>query len=132
MYQNSTKYTLSSQWKDRIWTPDTFFRNAIGGGIANVMSPSLYFTVTETTNVFMAARLQMKLSCDMNFKKYPFDYQTCYIRISTCEQKISIQVITNHLFVCLIKKLLIFSVRNNRYGFIEMDIVSDRKSRRIT
>jgi hypothetical protein len=87
LYQNSTKYTLSSQWKDRIWTPDTFFRNAISGGVANVMSPSLYFTVTERTNIFMAARLQMKLSCDMNFRKYPFDSQTCYIRMTTCEKK---------------------------------------------
>ena len=73
-----------SEWKKHFWISDTYFRNAISRGVTNdVMSPSHYFTIRNRTNVFMAARLRMKLSCDMKFNKYPFDRQLCYINITT-------------------------------------------------
>ena len=76
--------TLGSEWKKHLWIPDTYFRNAISGGVANdMMSPSHYFIIRNRTNVFMAARLRMKLNCDMDFTEYPFDRQLCYMNITT-------------------------------------------------
>jgi hypothetical protein len=78
------KIILNSWWNERLWTPDTVFSNAIKGNVANILSPSLYFIITNQTNVLMSARLQMKLSCDMDFKRYPFDSQICPVSITTC------------------------------------------------
>ncbi|XP_054154563.1 glycine receptor subunit alpha-2-like [Oppia nitens] len=78
------KLTLGYQWKDRLWVPDTYFRNSMSGGIpVGGLSPTVYFVVTNSTRMFMAARYQMKFSCNMNFRKFPFDRQSCPINITT-------------------------------------------------
>ena len=79
--------TLGPQWKDRLWMPDTYFRNSVQGGVAKLFTENFYFRITDRNTVFMAARIQMKLNCDMNFIKFPFDQQKCYINITTCKSK---------------------------------------------
>lgn len=76
------QYKLSDSWKTRFWVPDTYFRNAIEGGVSNILTPTHYFTITNYTEVFMAVRLSLKLSCEMNFVKFPFDVQKLFINIS--------------------------------------------------
>jgi len=82
--------TLGSEWKDKLWIPDTYFRNSMSGGIPTVLHPSVYFTITNGTQVFMAARFQLKLSCNMEFTKFPFDNQICFVNITTCEYTVVI------------------------------------------
>ena len=79
------QYKLSDAWKRRLWVPDTYFRNAVSGGISNILTPTYYFTITNYTEVFLAVRLNLKLSCEMNFAKFPFDTQKCFFNISMSE-----------------------------------------------
>ncbi|CAG2171877.1 unnamed protein product [Oppiella nova] len=68
------KVTLGSQWKDKLWTPDTYFRNSMSGGIPSVLHPSVYFTITNSTQVFMAARFQLKLSLSQTIDDVRLDW----------------------------------------------------------
>ena len=64
-----TQYKLGHVWHERLWTPDTYFRNVEHGQISNVLTPTYYFTVTNYNEIFMAVRLSLQLSCRMNFAK---------------------------------------------------------------
>lgn len=91
-------FKLHNSWRDRLWVPDTYFRNAIHGSVSNILTPTHYFTVANYTQVFMAVRIQLRLSCDMNFAKYPFDSQKCFINITT--SKLSTDCRRNVRFQC--------------------------------
>ncbi len=80
---SKSKLRLNKNWKDRLWTPDTYFRNAIEGSVTNIIDPILYLTIENQTKVFMAVKLTLEFSCDMNFVKYPKVYpfkQTVLLR----------------------------------------------------
>ena len=79
---SKTKLRLNKSWKDRLWTPDTYFRNAIDGSVSNI-NPMIYLTIENQTKVFMAVKLSLELSCDMDFVKYPFDTQKCSLELSS-------------------------------------------------
>ena len=79
----SGKLRLDRSWKERLWTPDTYFRNAIDGSVSNIIDPILYFRIDNQTKVFMAVKLTLEFSCDMNFVKYPFDTQKCSFELSS-------------------------------------------------
>lgn len=87
------QYKLSDSWRSRLWVPDTYFRNAIGGSISNILTPTYYLTITNYTEVFMAVRLSLKLSCEMDFAKFPFDKQTCFFNISMTSEDINTVVL---------------------------------------
>ena len=78
-----TKIRLNKSWKEKLWTPDTYFRNAIDGSVSNIIDPIFYFTIKNQTKVFMAIKLTLEFSCDMNFEKYPFDTQKCSFEVSS-------------------------------------------------
>src|SRR5699024_8214973 len=80
-------------WHERLWTPDTYFRNADSGRVSNILSPTYYFTVTNYTEIFMAVRLSLKLQCAMNFAKFPFDSQKCFINITMTDEDIDTVVL---------------------------------------
>src|SRR6218665_537002 len=65
--ENSSNYKLSHSWSKKLWVPDTIFRNAHHGSISNILSPTYYFTVSNAHDVFMAVRLSLKLTCEMDF-----------------------------------------------------------------
>lgn len=91
-------FKLPSSWRNRLWIPDTYFRNAISGTVSNILTPTHYFTVTNYTEVFMAVRLSLKLSCEMNFSKFPFDTQTCFINITSTTEDNSTVVLQWTMF----------------------------------
>ncbi|CAG2118615.1 unnamed protein product, partial [Medioppia subpectinata] len=78
-----TKIRLNKSWKDKLWTPDTYFPNAIDGSVSNIMDPIVYLTIENQTKVFMAVKMTLEFSCDMNFAKYPFDTQKCSLELSS-------------------------------------------------
>ena len=79
-------FKLGRSWHNRLWLPDTYFRNAIRGSISNILTPTQYISVKNYTEIFMAVRLSLRLSCEMNFAKFPFDTQKCFINITTSKQ----------------------------------------------
>lgn len=79
------QYKLGPEWQHRLWVPNIHFRNAFDGRVDNIMAPTHYYMISDVNNVFMAVRLHLKVRCDMNFVKYPFDTQTCHVNITTGE-----------------------------------------------
>ena len=77
-----TMYKLTHNWHEKLWIPNTYFRNADSGRISNILTPTYYFEVINNNVIFMAVRLSLKLSCRMNFAKFPFDVQKCFINIT--------------------------------------------------
>lgn len=75
-------YKLDHRWSERLWTPNTYFRNAEAGSVSNILTPTHYYSVVNKTLVFMAVRLSLRLSCAMDFAKFPFDQQRCFLNIT--------------------------------------------------
>ena len=86
------KLVLNSNWLTRIWTPSINFRNARSSSIATAINPTLYVTLNNNSEVFVAAKMSLDLKCKMNFAKYPFDSHSCYIEITSRKLKTN----TNH------------------------------------
>ncbi|KAI1278452.1 Glycine receptor subunit alpha-3 [Halotydeus destructor] len=77
----SSRVVLDSTWLHKLWIPDSYFKNAIGGGITSVIFPAMYFTIYNNSRIFMATRVSVQLTCQMQFKKYPHDTQQCFIDV---------------------------------------------------
>src|SRR5438105_5041018 len=84
-FSKSENMTLSHSWKELLWTPDTYFANAPSGHLAGVRQPTLYYIFYNQTYVLSSQRVSLDLTCDLDFTKYPFDTQTCYIEIASCK-----------------------------------------------
>ncbi|XP_064620589.1 glycine receptor subunit alpha-2-like [Lineus longissimus] len=66
---------------DQIWTPDTFFRNAIS--VDWVTSDNVLVRIYKTGKVWLAQKVILTIRCPMHFQKYPFDTQECSIRVES-------------------------------------------------
>lgn len=86
-HERIAQYKLNGAWQNRLWTPDTIFANALFGNRLDIHSPTNYFVITNYTEIFMTVRLHLKLFCDMNFARFPFDKQTCFLNITTTFSK---------------------------------------------
>ncbi|CAG2119010.1 unnamed protein product, partial [Medioppia subpectinata] len=75
------RIVLDNKWRHKLWIPDSYFKNALSGHVTDIIFPTLYFAVHNQTEVFMASRVSLQLSCDMDFAKFPHDTQTCHIDI---------------------------------------------------
>ncbi|XP_054157579.1 glycine receptor subunit alpha-1-like [Oppia nitens] len=73
------RIVLDNKWRHKLWIPDSYFKNALSGHVTDIIFPTLYFAVHNQTELFMASRVSLQLSCDMDFVKFPHDTQTCYI-----------------------------------------------------
>ena len=79
------KLVLGSQVVSHLWVPALNFRNARSTQIFNSISPAVYATLSNRSEVFLAVRLSLDVNCDMNFASYPFDTQRCKIEIGSRE-----------------------------------------------
>ncbi|XP_035233221.1 glutamate-gated chloride channel-like [Stegodyphus dumicola] len=71
--------------RDLIWTPTLFFINEKDSKLVVSTRDNVYVQIDPDGNVYYALRLQLVLSCPMNLKHYPFDKQSCRIRVSSCK-----------------------------------------------
>nr|WMV64454.1 cys-loop ligand-gated ion channel subunit [Pardosa pseudoannulata] len=69
--------------RDLIWTPTLFFINEKDSKLVVSTRDNVYVQIDPDGNVYYALRLQLVLSCPMNLKHYPFDKQSCRIRVSS-------------------------------------------------
>lgn len=79
------KLVLNSQWLPRIWTPAINFRNARSSSISSTINPTIYVTLSNNSEVFVAAKMSLDLNCNFDFSKYPFDSQQCHIEVTSRE-----------------------------------------------
>jgi hypothetical protein len=68
-----------------IWAPDTIILNsADGDGYLKINSDFSYVSVYYTGDVyFLSQSLSMKTRCSLDVANYPFDKQSCMIRLSS-------------------------------------------------
>ncbi|OWA54900.1 Glutamate-gated chloride channel [Hypsibius exemplaris] len=99
----STTVTLRMNWTDQrlayhgsskhpylpvhdghhLWTPDIFFNNEKSAHFHHVLTPNVLYKIYPDGTVFMSSRLSLVLGCPMDFTWFPFDRQTCQIKLSS-------------------------------------------------
>ncbi len=91
--------TLHYSLIDRIWVPDSFFRNAKEGKRSDITVPNRLIRIHRDGKVLYSqrfvfikrlismsylSRLLLKLDCQMKLQKFPLDNQTCVVNIGSC------------------------------------------------
>merc|ERR1712032_1090778 len=73
-------YTLPTDQK--IWKPDTFFRNEVSGKRHSVLVDNSYIRLFPDGHVLTSVRLTLDLICPMDMRLYPFDKQNCPLQLA--------------------------------------------------
>ncbi|XP_041350982.1 neuronal acetylcholine receptor subunit alpha-7-like [Gigantopelta aegis] len=71
--------------RNSVWTPNLFIGNGVDrlrvfNGLFDIRVESQGYITASTTNIF-------KVTCSINVYRYPFDSQTCGLRIATTEEE---------------------------------------------
>lgn len=77
------RLVIGSSVLSQIWVPHLNFRNARSTTVVNSITPSLYATLSNASEIFMSAKMTLDLNCNMDFSRYPFDSQKCQIDIAS-------------------------------------------------
>lgn len=67
----------------QIWIPDIFFQDEKTAHFHNVMTPNNLIRISPKGEVAMSSRISLTLACQMNFKWFPMDSQSCKIRLAS-------------------------------------------------
>ncbi|XP_058975456.1 pH-sensitive chloride channel 2 [Musca domestica] len=65
------------QMSERLWLPHIFFANERESNILGTDEKDVLVSISPQGQVIFSTRLQATLYCWMNFKKFPFDEQSC-------------------------------------------------------
>jgi len=68
---------------NKVWMPDTFFRNEKEGKFHSIIQPNLYVRVFPNGDVLYSIRVSLTLACPMDLKLFPLDTQTCHLTIAS-------------------------------------------------
>ncbi|KAF2344589.1 Neurotransmitter-gated ion-channel ligand-binding domain, partial [Trinorchestia longiramus] len=86
--QGLPSYTIiDPQLQEKIWKPDTFFENVKVASLHSVTMPNILLNLRQSGDVLYSMRLTLRLSCMLELELYPFDAQTCYVDLSSCEYR---------------------------------------------
>ncbi|XP_035221600.1 glycine receptor subunit alphaZ1-like isoform X2 [Stegodyphus dumicola] len=78
---NRSKVVLDPVWRNDIWTPDIWFKNALEITLQKWVTRSVLYWIEKDKTLHFAGRVTLELSCDMRMEKYPHDSQFCGISI---------------------------------------------------
>ncbi|CAL8082804.1 unnamed protein product [Orchesella dallaii] len=81
--QDSNQHVSLINSKNDIWQPDAFFSNEIDGKYHELMMRNEFIRISPNGNVMKSVRISLRLRCPMNYRKFPFDRQTCSIRLAS-------------------------------------------------
>ncbi|XP_042626364.1 gamma-aminobutyric acid receptor subunit alpha-4-like isoform X1 [Cyprinus carpio] len=81
---------LNNRMVDKIWTPDTFFRNARKSLAHNMTSPNKLFRIMQNGTVFYTMRLTVSAVCPMVMMDFPMDGHTCPLLFGSCKICLSV------------------------------------------
>ncbi|KAH7974731.1 hypothetical protein HPB49_018884 [Dermacentor silvarum] len=80
----TAKYRLLPvSWLQRMWRPDTFFKNAKGVTFQEMTIPNHYIWLYADRRILYMVKLTLLLSCAMKFETYPHDTQICSMKIES-------------------------------------------------
>uniref|UniRef100_A0A3Q3DT29 Gamma-aminobutyric acid type A receptor subunit alpha6a n=1 Tax=Hippocampus comes TaxID=109280 RepID=A0A3Q3DT29_HIPCM len=74
---------LNNLMVDKIWTPDTFFRNSKKSISHNMTTPNKLFRIMQNGTVLYTMRLTISSECPMNLMDFPMDGHTCPLRFGS-------------------------------------------------
>lgn len=68
---------------NKLWRPDLFFSNELQFTSHDGLLPNEYYRVFPNGEVLHSTRISVKWSCPMTLRLYPFDQQTCSMRMAS-------------------------------------------------
>uniref|UniRef100_A0A3Q3GX52 Gamma-aminobutyric acid type A receptor subunit alpha6a n=1 Tax=Labrus bergylta TaxID=56723 RepID=A0A3Q3GX52_9LABR len=74
---------LNNKMVDKIWTPDTFFRNSKKSISHNTTTPNKLFRIMQNGTVLYTMRLTISAECPMRLMDFPMDGHTCPLRFGS-------------------------------------------------
>ncbi|CEF65127.1 Gamma-aminobutyric acid receptor subunit beta-like [Strongyloides ratti] len=80
---NIEEISLSGEFSSRIWCPDLFLANDKHSFLHTVTENNKMLRVSRFGNVTYGMRFTSTLSCNMDLKRYPLDYQYCSVEIES-------------------------------------------------
>lgn len=75
--------SVSWQFLERVWTPDTYFFNGKSSYLHKVTVPNKFVRLRNDGRLKYSMRLTIKASCPMHLRKYPLDTQACPLEIGS-------------------------------------------------
>ncbi|XP_077558295.1 uncharacterized protein LOC144173874 isoform X3 [Haemaphysalis longicornis] len=75
--------SVSWQFLELVWKPDTFFFNGKSSYIHKVTVPNKFVRLFNDGRLMYSMRLTIKASCPMHLRKYPLDTQACPLEIGS-------------------------------------------------
>lgn len=100
----TTQITFRQQWNDnrlvyddqggniryltltdpsRVWKPDIFFSNEKESHFHDMLMPNVLMRIYPNGDILYSIRITLVLACPMDLLYYPFDKQTCVIKIAS-------------------------------------------------
>jgi gamma-aminobutyric acid receptor subunit beta len=77
--------TLSGDFAEKIWVPDTFFANDKNSFLHDVTEKNKLVRLAGDGAVIYGMRFTTTLACMMDLHYYPLDSQNCTVEIESCE-----------------------------------------------
>ncbi|XP_074504523.1 gamma-aminobutyric acid receptor subunit alpha-6a [Sebastes fasciatus] len=74
---------LNNRMVDKIWTPDTFFRNSKKSISHNTTTPNKLFRIMQNGTVLYTMRLTISAECPMRLQDFPMDGHACPLRFGS-------------------------------------------------
>ncbi|CAL8333525.1 gamma-aminobutyric acid receptor subunit alpha-6a isoform X1 [Gadus morhua] len=74
---------LNNRMVDKIWTPDTFFRNSKKSLAHNMTTPNKMFRIMQNGTVLYTMKLTVIGDCPMQLMDFPMDGHTCPLRFGS-------------------------------------------------
>ncbi|XP_056151085.1 gamma-aminobutyric acid receptor subunit alpha-6a [Lampris incognitus] len=74
---------LNNRMVDKIWTPDTFFRDSRKSLAHNMTTPNKLFRIMQNGTVLYTMRLTISAECPMRLMDFPMDGHTCPLRFGS-------------------------------------------------
>ncbi|KAK9517949.1 hypothetical protein VZT92_023281 [Zoarces viviparus] len=74
---------LNNRMVDKIWTPDSFFRNSKKSISHNMTTPNKLFRIMQNGTVFYTMRLTITSECPMKLMNFPMDGHACPLKFGS-------------------------------------------------
>ncbi|XP_018110007.1 gamma-aminobutyric acid receptor subunit alpha-6 isoform X2 [Xenopus laevis] len=74
---------LNNLMVNKIWTPDTFFRNGKKSISHNMTTPNKLFRIMQNGTVLYTMRLTIKAECPMRLMNFPMDGHACPLKFGS-------------------------------------------------
>ncbi|XP_003747411.1 gamma-aminobutyric acid receptor subunit beta-like [Galendromus occidentalis] len=81
--QNSQELTLSGDFAEKIWVPDTFFANDKNSFLHDVTEKNKMVRLKSDGHITYGMRFTTTLACMMDLHYYPLDAQNCTVEIES-------------------------------------------------